>query len=253
MKKILSVVFIILLTGSVYAGEKITGCGGLAYPPFMWKQGNQIIGVGTEVAQIILGEIGIEVESVCFSSWKRCMIEVEKGRTDMFFAACVNEERREFAEFSKNYLSADPVGIFVSKDRPIKFEKWEDLIGKKMGRVLGTSYGQKFDEFAMKNLDVRDAVTPAENLERLAKGRVDFLPIGLYTGQIHVRQLGYADKIAAMDHYLGIEYLYVAISKLSPYLKHLPYVDKRLLELREDGTVKRLIEKYIDYYVETAK
>jgi polar amino acid transport system substrate-binding protein len=254
MRKILFILFIIIfVTNSVGAGEKISGCGGLAYPPFMWKEGDKIVGVGTEVAQIVFGELGLGVESVCFSSWNRCMREVEKGRVDIFFAASVNEERAEFADFTKNYLSEVPVGIFVWKERPIKFEKWEDLIGKKMGCILGTTYGQKFDDFAAKNLETSEVITPIQNLKKLEKGRVDFLPIGLYTGQIHVKQFGYNDKIVALDSYLETGYLYVGISKLSPYLKHLPYVDKRLLELRNDGTVKQLVEKYIDYYVETAK
>lgn len=255
MKKISFIIFfiIILMTASVYAGGKVSGCGGLAYPPFMWKEGDKIVGVGPDVAKIIFKELNLDVESICFSSWNRCMREVEKGRVDLFFAASVNEERSAFADFTKNYLSESPVGVFIWKERPIQFEKWEDLIGKKMGSILGTTYGQKFDDFAAKHIEISEVITPIQNFKKLEKGRVDFLPIGLYTGLIHIKQFGYTDKIVAADNYLETGHLYAAISKLSPYLKHLPYLDKRLLELREDGTIKRLIDKYIDYYVETAK
>ena len=253
MKKLTIILAIIFLAGTAGAGEKITGCGGLAYPPFMWKEGGRTVGVGTEIAEIIFGELGLEVESRSFSSWSRCMQEVKKGRTDMLFAASVNEERGVFADFTKNYLSSVPVAVFVWKDRPFKFETWDDLRGKKMGSILRITYGQKFDDFAAANISISEVVTPIQNLKKLEKGRVDFLPIGLFTGQIHLRQFGYEDKIIPLKPYLETGYLHVAISKRSKHLKHLAYVDKRLSELQQDGTIPRLTEKYMDHYIATAK
>jgi len=253
MKKVLMIAIVVFMSSTVYAGEKLTACGGLAYPPFMWKEGGKIVGVGTEVAEIIFGELGIQVESKAFSSWNRCLQEVKKGRTDMLVAAAVNKERKAFADFTKNCLSEVPLAVFVWKDRAFRFEKWEDLIGKKMGGILGSSYGQKFDEFAAKNLKISEVVTPIQNFKKLEKGRVDFLPVGLYAGLIHVKQFGYADKVAVLKPYLKTECLYVAMSKKSEYLKHLPYVGRRLLKLHADGTIKRLIDKYIEYYVTTTE
>lgn len=254
MKKIcFIVVAIIFSASSVYAGEKVKGCGGLAYPPFMWKEGDKIVGVGTEVATMIFGELGIDIESQCFSSWSRCMQEVRKGRTDIFFAASVNEDRSGFADFTKNPLSEVPTAIFVWKERAFRYEKWDDLIGKKMGKILGTTYGQKFDAFAAKHLKVSKVIKPIQNFRKLEKGRVDFLPMGLYSGRIQTKQFGYSDKVTVLKPYLKTGYLHIAISKKSKYLKHLPYVDKRLPELHADGTIKRLIDKYIDYYAATTE
>ena len=193
MKKsmLLIVVIVIALTGASDAGEVISGCGGIAYPPFMWKEGERIVGVGPEIAEIIFGELGFKVESRAFSSWSRCMQEVKKGRTDILFAASVNDERSKFADFTEICLSEVPVAIFVWKERGFKFEKWEDLTGKKMGKILGTTYGQKFDAFVENHLNVSRVVKPIQNFKRLEKGRVDFLPIGLYAGRIQVKEFGY--------------------------------------------------------------
>lgn len=252
MKKIMVISIILFWTYTSHAGDVITGCGGLAYPPFMWKEGNKIVGVGHETAEIIFGELGMSVKSMAFSSWRRCMQEVKKGRTDIFFAASANKERQEFADFTKNRLAEVPVAVFVWKERAFEFGKLEDLIGKKMGRILGTTYGKKFDEFAEKNLKVSDVVKPIQNFKRLEKGRVDFLPIGLYAGMIQAKEFGYEDKVIALKPYLETEGsgdLFMAISKKSEFLKHLPYLDKRLPELHGDGTIQRLIDKYLEDYL----
>ncbi|MCP4348933.1 MAG: amino acid ABC transporter substrate-binding protein [Desulfobacterales bacterium] len=249
MKKILLLAVVIFSAGTAGADQVLTGCGGLAYPPFMWKQGDKTVGMGPEVAEIIFREIDIKVESKAFSSWNRCLQEVKKGRVDLIFAASANEQRKAFADFTENYLSEIPLAVFVWKEKAFKFEKIQDLTGKKMGRILGTAYDKEFDSFAAKNLEISDVISPLQNFKKLEKGRIDFFPTGLYAGQIQIKKSGYSNKIIPLKPYLKTGYLYMAMSKKSGYLKYLPHADKKLKELRENGELARLTDKYIDYYI----
>lgn len=236
-----------------HAGEELMACGHPDYPPFMWNENGKVIGAATEIAQMIFGELNIEVNSHFAGNWARCLLQVKSGKTDLIVSGYVNDERRTYADFTENYLSDDPTAIFVWKGKEFKFEKWDDLIGKRMGGILGGSISNEWDEFTVKKLKITNVSTRIQLFKMLEFGRIDFAPTGLYIGQIQVKKFGYDGKIVALPNSIETGYLYIAISKKSKYLKHLPYVNKRLAELKNDGTVKRLLSKYVDYYAKSSK
>lgn len=238
---------------NAHAGEELMACGHPDYPPFMWNENGKVVGVATEIAQIIFGELNIEVNNHFDGNWGRCLLQIETGKMDLLVSGYLNDERRIYADFTENYLSDDPTVIFVWKGKEFKFEKWEDLIGKRMGGILGGSISNEWDEFTVKKLDITNVSKRIQLFKMLELGRIEFAPTGLFTGQIQIKKYGYTGKIVALPKPIETGYLYIAISKKSKYLKHLPYVNKRLEELKNDGTVKRLLSKYVDYYAKSSK
>lgn len=249
MKQAVALATLCALCGSGLASETVKVCGHPDYPPFMWQQKGHTVGLATEIVQIIFRELNIQVDNRFDGNWSRCQKEVELGRTDLIVSAYTNEERRVYAEFTQNHISDDPSAVFVMKGKEFKFDKWDDLIGKSMGGILGGSLGTEWDHFTIAKLNVVNVSTRAQLFSMLEKDRIDFTPIGLFTGQIQIAKLKYKGRIVPLAHPITTGYLYVAMSKRSPHLQHLPYINKRLLELRNDGTMVRLRDKYVSEYV----
>lgn len=243
---------IIPLISTVHAKEKLIACGHPDYPPFMWKEGENTVGVGVEVAEILFRELDIELEAKSIGNWKRCLATVKSGKTDLIVAAYLTDERMKYAKFTQIPLSADPSAIFVWKGREFKFDKWEDLIGKRAGVILGDSHGQEFDLFLEKNTKIEYVSRRLQNYKKLERGRIDFEPTGLYEGLIQTKRYGYGEKIIALKTPFATNYLYIAMSNKSKYLLYLPQIEIGLQKLHENGTIEKLIKKYTDYYVETA-
>lgn len=84
-----------------------------------------------------------------------------------------------------------------------------------------------------------------QNFRKLDAGRIDYLIAPEHNAQIKASALGFADKITILPAPINSENEYMAISKQSPCLKYLPDVNKKLEEMIQNGTVERLIEKYI--------
>jgi len=78
--------------------------------------------------------------------------------------------------------------------------------------------------------------------------RIDCVPDGLYTGLINIRELGYEGRIVPLPTSINMEYLYLPISKKSQYLQYLPQIEDGLKRLRDDGTIEKLINDYIEKY-----
>lgn len=251
MKKIILVICVILAANGVHAQEKLIACGDPTYPPFTWKEGDKIIGVFPEVVEMIFGKLGIDVESEHVGDWKLCQLKVKSGKVDMLMAGYMTDERKVYAQYPATPVSDDPTAVFVWKGKEFPFEKWADLTGKRVGELIGSTEGQDFDEFLAKNTTVSYVRTRLQNFQKLERDRIDCTIIGLYAGLILVKKHGYEGKIIPLENPIKTEYLYFAFSKQSNFLKYLPQVDTELQKLRANGTIEKLIQKYIDYYVTT--
>jgi len=258
MKKILIfTLFCIFLTGTANAEEMMKTCGDPDYPPFTYIKrlegtepatGQEIKGVAPDILRMIFGELGIKVDSSYVGNWKRCQYNVENGDVDILMVAYITEERKKYAVYTETPLAQDPQAVFVWKGKEFKFEKWDDLKGKRAGLPLGSSVGKEFDEFLEKNTVVERVPEYLNNYKKMELGRIDFEPGGLYAGLIRIKKLGYEGKVVPLSNPINTESLYLPISKKSKYLKYLPELEKGLKKLSEDGTVERLIKEHIDKY-----
>lgn len=241
------------MVGIAHADGPLVVCGHPGYPPFMWADADEIKGVGAEVLKIIFKESDIEVVPRAVGNWRRCLKEVEKGNIDGLVAAYITHERRQFAEFTETPLSDDPLAVFVWKGREFKFDDWNDLDDKKIGAILGGSMGQEFDDYLKTHKQVEYVSSREQNFIKLERGRIDAHLTGLYAGQMQAKKYGYEGKIVPLSTAINTEYLHVALSKKSRYLEYLPLIDAGIKRLQADGTIKRLIEKYSDAYIEAEK
>lgn len=100
------------------------------------------------------------------------------------FAGCTLHIDRRRLAFSEEPLVADPVVLFVRRDRQFPFAQWSDLAGKTVGLLLGDSFDERFDRFAEARLKVERVSSSEQNVRKLMLGRIDFMPVGLRTWRL---------------------------------------------------------------------
>lgn len=249
MKNLLicGVVFMTLIADAAHSEETLTACC-VDYPPFViQEEGDALTGIIPEVLEIIFKELDITVDARKIGNWKRCQYAARKGRVDIFMAAVINEERKNYAVYTRTPIISAPTAVFVWKGKEFGFEQWEDLTGKKAGIRLGISFGNDFDTFLEKNMtEISKVSTDLQLYKMLEAGRIDFVPNGLYAGLITINKSGFKGKIVPLEIPINEEDLYAPISKKSRYLKYLPQYEAGLEKLRADGTIDKLVDKYME-------
>jgi len=240
-----------LISAIANSKEIVLASGHSEYPPFMWKEGENIIGVGAELTSSIFEEINIKVDCKYIGPWKRVQHEARNGRLDLILGIYKNEDRIKYLTYPEESYTSDPVVIFVKKGKSFFFSGWEDLIGKKGGAIIGDSFGQDFDSFAKKNLNVYRMVKIQNGLWMLNLSRLEYMIYGLYPGRIRAIEIGLKNKIEYLPIPLIESNAYQAFSKKSKFIKYLPYFNQRIAELKADGTVLKLIEKYMSRWEKT--
>ena len=206
------------------------------FPPYEYYQGEEIVGIDAEIAQAIADKLGLElkIEDMEFDS---IITAVQTGKADMGLAGMtVTDERKQSVNFSDTYATGIQV-VIVTEDSDIA--SVDDLEGKKIGVQLSTTgdiyasddYGEDFVEQYNKGADAVMA---------LKQGKVDAVIIDNEPAKSFVAA---NEGLKILDTEYVTEDYAACINKENAEL--LDAVNGALAELKEDGTLQSILDKYI--------
>lgn len=221
--------------------RELTACGHPFYPPVSWVSEGQLKGLAPQLTQQLFAELGYKVRLIADTNWKRCLREARLGNIDIVVAAYRIVSRESYLAFTDQYIIADEIRLFVNREATPEITGMDDLPGKTVGLLLGDSFGDRFDAFLQEHSHIEYVSRNQQNFSKLARQRIDFMPIGWRSGMLQTRKLGFENSIGPLSVKIGSEYYYLAISKAGELSKHLPYLNQRLQSLHEDQSIRRMI------------
>lgn len=243
----------LLLSTNSQAERPLKACGHPFYPPVSWHSQGELTGLAPAVSRQLFAELGYQVQLSADSNWKRCLLEVEQGNADIVVAAFRTEQRQTWLHFSQVPIITDPITLYVNNQTPLRYEQLDDLKGKTVGLLLGDSFGDTIDRFIQRHNTIEYVSQGKQNFAKLAVGRIDYMPLGQLSGNLQRTRLGFSDQVRALDTIITTEYYYLALGKHSQLQRHLPYLNQRLLEMQQDGSLARLTRQYSLHYLNQAQ
>lgn len=220
---------------------KLTMATNATFPPYEYHDDDKIVGIDAEIAKAIADKLGLElvIEDVAFDS---IIAGVQSGKYDIGCAGMtVTEDRLKSVNFSTSYATGIQ-SIIVKEGSEIK--TIDDLIkGKyKVGVQSGTT-----GDIYMSDTDRgvgEDRVDRYNNgndaVVALLAGKIDAICIDNEPAKAYVA----ANKgLSILETPFTEEKYAIAVSKDNEEL--LTAINKALDELTADGTIAKIIEKYI--------
>ncbi len=241
MKKILALVLALVLCLGCFAAcsdkkEVLTMCTNATFPPYEYYDGDKIIGIDAEIAQAIADKLDMElvIEDMEFNS----IISYVNANENAFGMAgmTVTEDRKKTVDFTTSYAKGIQ-SVIVKADSAIK--SLDDLAGKKIGVQLSTT-GDIYatDEFGADYVTQYNKATDC--ILGLTKGDVDAVIIDNAPAKVFVEQ---NEGLVLLDAAYADEDYAIAVKKGDAEL--LKKLDTAITELIADGTVAKIVEKYI--------
>ncbi|HCT90801.1 MAG TPA: ABC transporter substrate-binding protein [Lachnospiraceae bacterium] len=212
------------------------------FPPYEYYEGEEVTGIDVEIARAIADKLGLtlEVEDMDFDA---IITAVQGGKVDMGLAGMtVTPDRQENVNFSDSYATGVQV-VIVKEDSEIATP--DDLAdGKKIGVQLGTT-GDTYASDTPENggygeENVEKYSKGADAVMALVQGKVDAVIIDNEPAKSFVES-NEGLKILETE-YVNEDYA-AAISKDNDGL--LDAVNGALSELKADGTIQSILDKYI--------
>ncbi len=249
MKKFISLVLALTLVVCVFSacGKKddnvLKMATNAAFPPYEYKEGDKIVGIDAEIAAEIAKKLDMELEIVDIE-FGSIVSGVQSGKFDMGMAGLtVTEDRKKSVNFSDTYATGVQV-VIVKEDSAIK--SVDDLAGKdiKIGvqqDTTGDIYASDTPENGGYGEDhVVRYKTGADAVEALKTGKVNCVIIDNEPAKSFVKA---NEGLKILETEYVTEDYAIAVSKDNKEL--LEKINKALDELKKDGTIDKIIAKYI--------
>lgn len=206
------------------------------FEPWEYYEGSEIVGIDVEIAQAIADKLGmeLEVEDMAFDS---IIPAVTSGKADFGAAGMtVDETRKKSVDFTDTYANASQV-IIVKEDSEITGSA--DLADKKIGVQLGTTGDLLSSELAGDE-NVERYNKGFEAVQALLQGKIDAVVIDSAPAKVFVEQ---SEGLKLCDEAMSQEEYAIAVKKGNTEM--LDKINGALKELKEDGTIDEIINKYI--------
>ena len=221
---------------TVEAG-KLTMATNATFPPYeMTTDNGTIEGIDVETAQAIADKLGLELQ-VDDMEFDAALLSVQQGKADIAMAGItVTDERKAVMAFSDSYATGIQ-SIIVPEGSDIATA--DDLAGKKIGTQRGTTgYLYCSDDFG------EDAVVAYDNgltaVQALNNGQVDAVVIDNEPAKAYVES---NPGLKILDTSYAEEDYAIGMNKDNTAL--LDAVNAALEELKADGTLDAIVDKYI--------
>ena len=206
------------------------------FPPYEYKDGDDIVGIDAEIAQAMADKLGLKLEIVDMD-FDSLIASIQSGKIDMSLAGMtVTEERKQNVDFTDSYATGVQV-IIVKEDSDIASA--DDLEGKLIGVQQGTT-GHLYcaDDFGEEN--VIPYANGATAVQALLQGKVDCVVIDQEPAKAFVEA---NEGLKILETAYTTEDYAAAVSKDNPELT--AALNKALQELKDDGTIQGILDKYI--------
>ena len=216
---------------------KLTMSTNAAFPPYESTDDNgNFVGIDVDVAAAIAEKLGLELQ-VDDMDFDAALLAAQNGKSDMVMAGVtVTEDRQLVMDFSDSYATGIQ-SIIVKEDSDIATP--DDLADKMIGTQRGTTgYIYCSDDFGDEHVTPYDDGLTA--VQALVNGQVDAVVIDNAPAKEFVEAnpgLKILDTAYAEEDY--------AIGVAKGNTAMLDAINGALEELKNDGTLQAIIDKYI--------
>ena len=252
MKKLIIALLVLALLlalaacGSKGGGNTLTMATNATFPPYEYYEGEEgvgkIVGIDAEIAELIAKKLGmtLEIMDIEFDS---IITAVQTGKADLGMAGMtVTDVRLKSVNFSISYATGVQV-VIVREDGPIQnvddlFDVGGFIIGVQTSTTGDIYTSEDLEENGLAKIDRYNK--GADAVLALTTGKVDCVVIDREPAKSFVAA---NSGLKILDTEYVVEEYAICIAKDNTDL--LEKVNAALVELIADGSVQKVIDKYI--------
>jgi len=215
-----------------------------SFPPMIYKEGGQLVGVEADLAKALGEELGRPVKLVEVN-WEDQFTALTEGRTDIIMSGVsITRARQLRVAFAKPYLAAGQTVLVRREDANQYLLGFPSLPKGTIG-VLKATTGDFLVQQDFARSKRKEFKSPEEAAKALAKKKIDLficdVPIIWWLAGMNE-----AEGLVALKILLSEEQLAWAVRKSDPEL--LESVNRALEKLQKEGRTAAIVRRWIPLY-----
>ncbi|WP_426417354.1 substrate-binding periplasmic protein [Aestuariirhabdus sp. LZHN29] len=203
----------------------LTFSGNAEYPPMLWQDPSdpgRLMGTAVEVLQMALEPIHVKLDARYEGPWSRAQSKAQQGDIDGLAGAFYTRQRTRYLDYIEPPLTTIPSVIFVPwnskmlKETGGRLDQWDQLKTLRGVTLINNSFGQEFDSYANRELDIQSVRSITLAFKTLLAGRSDYLIYELQPGLAYSDAMGLTGQVRFLAPEINSERLYYTMAKASP-------------------------------------
>lgn len=245
MKKFAALLLALLMTLTCFGAlaDTLTMVTNASFPPYEYMDGEEMVGIDVEIAKAIAEKLGCDLTLVDME-FDSLIPAVQSGKADFSMGGItVTEERAQLINFSDTYATGVQT-IIVKEGSPITCA--DDLTAEGANYAIGVQLATTGDLYATWYIEdlgfgtVNRFPNGNEAVMALVSGKIDCVIIDNEPAKSYVAA---NEGLKLLDTAYAVEDYAAMIGKDNTEL--LEKFNAALQELKDDGTIAAIIEKYI--------
>lgn len=188
----------------------LVASGNPDYPPYLWQSqdGVHLIGAAADMVQRVGELAGVAIDIVDGGNWGRVQQAMRDGSIDLIAGAFLTVPRMAYMDYFYPAFQGTRTVIWTQDTLNLKYLEWSDLIGLEGLTVIDNSFGQRFDDYAAENLNIREVPNLEQGFQMLSRNRGDYLIYEEFPGK----------AVAARDNFKNLRSYSTPVSTENLYL-----------------------------------
>lgn len=210
-----------LIPFSVIRAEEckvLTATGNAEYPPYLWRKGDgtkELLGANAIVMAELGKRLGITIELQDVGSWARAQDMLKTGRIDLIAGAFFTVPRIQYMDYVYPAFLDTKSVVWRKPGSDTPYSSRGDLVGLKGVTVINNSFGQEFDEYAQKYLNLSYVASLKQAFMMVSRDRADFVLYEKNPGLAYSELFGFAGELDVLEPAISSEGLYLTVSHRS--------------------------------------
>lgn len=210
--------------------------------PYTYTENGAAAGFEIETLREVLKGMGLEAEFIEYP-WKRCLASLAEGQADALVSLLKTPEREEFAIFPEEHISISRTVFFAAADKAVAFTgDFAELKGRKIGVIMGFSYGEAFDRADF--LDKEPGVDVNILINRVVSGRNDLAAENEAVAKASATRLGVRDRLRFLEPPIHSQKLYVGFARARGHGPLAEKFSKALAGFKSSPRYRDILRKY---------
>jgi ABC-type amino acid transport substrate-binding protein len=201
-------------------------------------------GIGIDIAEQIFAELDVPIEETIYSDPTEMAKAFRSGKIDLIVSTYNDSSLQGYATILQPAYLDDPITVAMPINASQNITDWDSLVGLTGVKEIGLIPDDQTNEFFMSYLQITNKENLLANLEAVKKGEYQYI-VGSdlqLTYAININNL--SSDLRVMKNLIKPGEVHMAFASNSPCKLYAVYVQKRLQDYRNNGTVEKTVKKY---------
>lgn len=204
----------------------------------------QLKGLGIDLARKIFSELDVPVEEFAYSDTAQMMQGLRDGEIDIIVSTYNTSGISHDTMLLQPAYMIDPITVAVPADMTAKVRDWESLHGLNGIKSLAFVPDDHTAEYISKHLRIPHQESLLSALLSVVNGTNKFMIGSDLQLSYAIRHNNLSPSLTVMKNLVKGGDVYMAFAKKSACKQYAVYVQKRLQDYKNNGTVEKVLKKY---------